>query len=86
MSFTTDIQTALEELDRCDVATILHAITPKLEALDAKLNIILGRTAPKSSCVLCTVEENRNNHWTRRCTRYADPVARTAQASRLHLC
>ncbi|WKY05572.1 hypothetical protein Q1695_006069 [Nippostrongylus brasiliensis] len=86
MSFTTDIQTALDELDRCDVATILHAITPMLEALDNKLNIILERTAPKSSCVLCTVEENRDNQWTRRCTRYADPVARTAQASRLHLC
>ncbi|WKX91629.1 hypothetical protein Q1695_010004 [Nippostrongylus brasiliensis] len=86
MSFTTDIQTALDELDICDVATILHAITSKVEALDAKLNIILKRTAPKPSCVLCTVEENRDDHWTRRGTRYADPAAKTAQASRLNLC
>ncbi|VDL87465.1 unnamed protein product, partial [Nippostrongylus brasiliensis] len=57
MSFSADIQAALEDLDRCDVSTILHAILPKLDSIDAALKTLLERSAPRSSCALCTVEE-----------------------------
>uniref|UniRef100_A0A7I4Y0Y8 40S ribosomal protein S12 n=1 Tax=Haemonchus contortus TaxID=6289 RepID=A0A7I4Y0Y8_HAECO len=80
------MQAAIDELDRCDAATILHNLMPMMKAMDAKLNQLLERTAPKSSRVFCTVEDNKDNHFTARCSKFPDSVSRTAQASKLHLC
>ncbi|KAK6735627.1 hypothetical protein RB195_018689 [Necator americanus] len=47
---------------------------------------LLERTAPKSSCLFCTVDENRDNHHSERCPRFPDPISKTAQATKLNLC
>ncbi|EYC19965.1 hypothetical protein Y032_0023g804 [Ancylostoma ceylanicum] len=111
MSSSNAMQAALEDLDRCDIATLLHHLLPRLDAIDSRLNsidtrldgidtridnrhdasdamleTILERTAPKSNCVFCEVDENRDSHHSGRCSRYPDPVSRTAQATRLGLC
>ncbi|XGW29823.1 hypothetical protein V3C99_009122 [Haemonchus contortus] len=86
MSFSSEMQAAIDELDRCDAATILHNLMPMMKAMDAKLDQLLERTAPKSSCVFCTVEDNKDNHFTARCSKFPDSVSRAAQASKLHLC
>ncbi|VDP15459.1 unnamed protein product [Heligmosomoides polygyrus] len=46
----------------------------------------LERSAPTSACVFCSVEENRDRHFTGRCTRFPDSVSRTAQTWQLLLC
>ncbi|PIO59175.1 hypothetical protein TELCIR_19370 [Teladorsagia circumcincta] len=96
MPFTSDLQEAITDLDRCDMATLLHNILPRLEAIDAALSKLgaieaacqtnMERTTPKSTCSFCTLDENRDSHYTSRCSRYPDPVSRTAQAAKLQLC
>ncbi|EYC12706.1 hypothetical protein Y032_0046g1377 [Ancylostoma ceylanicum] len=94
---SSDMRAAIDDLDRCDIATLLHHLLPRLDAidrrldsidnrLDAALETILERTAPKSECAFCGVDENRDSHHTGRCSRFKDPVSRTAQAAKLQLC
>ncbi|KIH62798.1 hypothetical protein ANCDUO_06916 [Ancylostoma duodenale] len=55
-------------------------------ALTGNTNLLVERSAPKSNCVFCSIEDNRDNHFSGRCSRYFDPVTRTAQAMVLGLC
>ncbi|EYC40107.1 hypothetical protein Y032_0629g849 [Ancylostoma ceylanicum] len=55
-------------------------------ALTSNTDLLVERSAPKSNCVFCSVEDNRDNHFSGRCSRFSDPVARTAQAMVLRLC
>ncbi|KAK6764974.1 hypothetical protein RB195_025056 [Necator americanus] len=77
---------ALDDLDRCDIATLLHHLLPRLDSLEKACQTLLERTAPKSSCLFCTVYENRDNHHSGRCPRFPDPSSKTAQATKLNLC
>lgn len=56
----------------------LQTITSRLDSLYAMvgelkedINILINRTAPKSSCVFCPVADNVDNHLTSRCHRYS---------------
>ena len=93
MSSPRQLQEAMDELDRCDLATLLANLLPRLDALEhsnrillERTAIILERTAPKSSCIFCPVDENRDNHFSGRCSKYPDPVTKAAQATKLGLC
>lgn len=93
MTFTNEMKTALSNLDQCDSATLLAYIISRFEDMEelmranaAALKTVLERSAPTSACAFCSVEENRDAHFTGRCTRFPDSVSRTAQASRLLLC
>ncbi|KAK6061260.1 hypothetical protein COOONC_01076 [Cooperia oncophora] len=65
---------------------VMEALNRQTETMSNKLDLLLERTKPKSSCVFCTFEDNKDNHPTGRCYRFADPVSRAVQASHLHLC
>ncbi|KAK6742034.1 hypothetical protein RB195_009728 [Necator americanus] len=87
MSSSADAMlSALDDLDRCDIATLLHHLLPRLDSLEKACQTLLERTAPKSSCLFCTVDENRDNHHSGRCPRFPDPISKTAQATKLNLC
>ena len=78
-----DIRAALDDLDRCDLATLLHHLLPRLDAMEttmatlqertasmpaieAAMKTLLERSAPRSNCSFCTVDENRDRqspHW-----------------------
>lgn len=65
---------------------IVDLLTRQNDIVDQKLNVILQQTKPVSSCVFCTVEDNRDNHSTGRCYRFPDAVSRAVQATNLRLC
>ncbi|VDL70975.1 unnamed protein product [Nippostrongylus brasiliensis] len=55
---------ALAELDACDAATVLTVLSSKLDAIQASMEelaegmkVLLGRSAPQSSCAFCTVRK-----------------------------
>ncbi|EYC39968.1 hypothetical protein Y032_0635g925 [Ancylostoma ceylanicum] len=50
------------------------------------LDLLLERTKPRSNCVFCTVEDNKDQHPTGRCCKYPDAVSRAVQAAALGLC
>ncbi|KAK6743586.1 hypothetical protein RB195_010702 [Necator americanus] len=77
---------ALDDLDRCDIATLLHHLLPHLDSLEKAFQTLLERTAPNSSCVFCTVDENRDNHYAGTGPRLPDSDSKTAQATKLNLC
>ncbi|KAK6750575.1 hypothetical protein RB195_002507 [Necator americanus] len=86
MSSSADAMlSALDDLDRCDIATLLHHLLPRLDSLENACQTLLERTAPKSICLFCTVDENRDNHHSGRCPRFPDPISKTAQATKLNL-
>lgn len=58
----------------------------KLQAYDRAFETILERTKPKSSCVFCSFDDNKDGHPTGRCCRFPDAVARAVQANVLGLC
>ncbi|KAK6019688.1 hypothetical protein OSTOST_14670 [Ostertagia ostertagi] len=71
----------------------LQSITTRLDSLFAMVGemkqdvrTLLDRTAPKSSCVFCLVNDNVDNHLTSRCHRYPDPISRAMRISELRLC
>ncbi|RCN42697.1 hypothetical protein ANCCAN_11337 [Ancylostoma caninum] len=89
MSSPSQMQAAMDELDRCDISTLLHHLLPRLDVLEENnrmLRTLLERTAPKSNCMFCPVESNRDSHHSSRCPRYPDPVAKASQATKLGLC
>ncbi|VDP27370.1 unnamed protein product [Heligmosomoides polygyrus] len=94
ITFTNEMQeAALSNLDQCDSVTLLAYIISRFEGMEelmranaTALKIVLERSAPTSACAFCSVEENRDGHFTGRCTRFPDFVSRMAQASRLLVC
>ncbi|VDL66139.1 unnamed protein product [Nippostrongylus brasiliensis] len=74
----------------CDTNNRLDALHQELAshrtALMGSVDEILLRTAPKSNCLFCSVEDNKDSHPTGRCCRFPDPVSRAVQASTLRLC
>ena len=58
----------------------------KMRQYDSALETLLHRSTARSNCAFCTFEDNRDQHQTGRCCRYADPVARATQASAMRLC
>ncbi|RCN37454.1 hypothetical protein ANCCAN_16661 [Ancylostoma caninum] len=84
----SSLMTALQQL-----SSKIDSILPLLERLELDNELLLERTgkimaltAPKSNCVFCPVEENRDSHYSSRCCKYADPVSRTVQDGKLGLC
>lgn len=58
----------------------LQTISSRIDSLftligDMKADIrtIMERTAPKSSCIFCSVTDNVDGHYTARCHRYPTP-------------
>ncbi|KAK5964758.1 hypothetical protein GCK32_013744, partial [Trichostrongylus colubriformis] len=75
------------------IGNTLQALTNRLDSLytltaemRADITVLLERTAPKSSCIFCTVTENVDGHYTGRCHRYSDPVSRAMRVAELRLC
>ncbi|EYC45671.1 hypothetical protein Y032_0420g1141 [Ancylostoma ceylanicum] len=85
MSSPLELPSAMEELDKCDIS-LLHHLLLRLETLGNACQILLERTEPKSNCVFCPVDENRDSHPSGRCLRYADPVSRTSRLTTLGFC
>ncbi|KIH63990.1 hypothetical protein ANCDUO_05703 [Ancylostoma duodenale] len=96
LSNSSDLLQAMEDLDMPEQSTVislLRQISSRLERLELDNELLLERTgltvtrtAPKSNCVFCSVEENKDSHYSSRCCTFADPVFRTVQASKLGLC
>ncbi|KIH64531.1 hypothetical protein ANCDUO_05158 [Ancylostoma duodenale] len=76
----------MESLD--NVGPEIQQLRLDNELLLQHTGTIMVHTAPKSksNCVFCSVEENRDPHYSSRCCKFADPVTRTVQASKLGLC
>ncbi|KIH45386.1 hypothetical protein ANCDUO_24573 [Ancylostoma duodenale] len=74
----------MESLD--NVGPELQQLRLDNELLLQHTGTIMAHTAPKSNCVFCSVEENRDSHYSSRCCKFADSVTRTVQASKLGLC
>ncbi|VDO65269.1 unnamed protein product [Heligmosomoides polygyrus] len=58
----------------------------KLQSYERVFETLLQRTQPKSNCVFCSYEDNKDGHPTGRCCRFPDAVARVVQANVLQLC
>ncbi|VDO23671.1 unnamed protein product [Heligmosomoides polygyrus] len=58
----------------------------KLQSYERVFETLLQRTQPKSNCVFCSYEDNKDGHPTGRCCRFPDAVARAVQANVLQLC
>ena len=71
--------TAALEGNNQDVRNRLHKIETACEEL-------LNRTAPRSACAFCSVQENKDAHNSVRCSRFPDPVSRVVRAAKLALC
>ncbi|XGW22653.1 hypothetical protein V3C99_005120 [Haemonchus contortus] len=65
---------------------LVDLVSRQNNIIDKKLDLIMERTKPHSSCVFCSVEENRDNHPTGRCCRFPDAVSRAIQVTNLQLC
>ncbi|VDP39760.1 unnamed protein product [Heligmosomoides polygyrus] len=74
MSFNTKMDALVDILNR------------QSKVVNNKIDLILERTIPKSSCVFCAVDGNKDNHPTGRCCRFPDAVSRAVQAANLRLC
>ncbi|KIH63106.1 hypothetical protein ANCDUO_06599 [Ancylostoma duodenale] len=48
-------------------------------------NALLERSKPRSPCISCPLPANKDGHTTR-CSRFANPVAKSVQATKLGLC
>ncbi|KAK5984922.1 hypothetical protein GCK32_000992 [Trichostrongylus colubriformis] len=68
------------------IDTMTSILNHQFEALNRRIDIILERTAPKSNCVFCSIEDNNDSHPTGRCCRFRDAVSRAVQAANLRLC
>ncbi|VDP22757.1 unnamed protein product [Heligmosomoides polygyrus] len=79
---------AVKELNKSVqlISSRLQYLQTAMDTVMERTEVVLTRTAPKSNCIFCTVEENRDSHYSGRCMKYADPVSRTVQASKLNLC
>ncbi|KIH62282.1 hypothetical protein ANCDUO_07437 [Ancylostoma duodenale] len=60
------------------ISSKLDDIFPRLERLELDNQLLLERTglivthtAPKSNCVFCSVEENKDSHYSSRCCTFA---------------
>ncbi|RCN40585.1 hypothetical protein ANCCAN_13490 [Ancylostoma caninum] len=58
----------------------------QLNTIEDAWSELLKRSELRSSCAICTLEENRDMHQTVRCSRFPDAVARTLQAAKAALC
>uniref|UniRef100_A0A7I4XXP8 Uncharacterized protein n=1 Tax=Haemonchus contortus TaxID=6289 RepID=A0A7I4XXP8_HAECO len=65
---------------------IAETLTRQADIFNQKLDQLMERTKPKSSCLFCSIDDNKDNHPTGRCCRFPDPVSRAAQAANLQLC
>ncbi|KAK6015070.1 hypothetical protein OSTOST_19513 [Ostertagia ostertagi] len=90
------LRDALKELKE-QLTMFVMSVDAKMEALvdlvnrhnnvvNQKLDLIMERTKPHSSCVFCSIEDNRDNHPTGRCCRFPDAVSRAIQVTNLRLC
>ncbi|VDL77233.1 unnamed protein product [Nippostrongylus brasiliensis] len=62
------------------LSAMMRVVLSRLQYLQTTPNIVMERTSvllsrliPKSSCIFCTVEENRDSHYYGRCMKCADP-------------
>ncbi|KAK6030618.1 hypothetical protein OSTOST_03243 [Ostertagia ostertagi] len=65
---------------------LVDILNRQSENVNNKLELLIERTKPKSSCLFCPVEDNKDNHPTGRCCRFPDAVSRAVQAANLRLC
>ncbi|RCN49100.1 hypothetical protein ANCCAN_04845 [Ancylostoma caninum] len=67
-----------------DVSPQLEQLLLDNEPLSQHTMKLMAHTE-KSNCVFCSVEKNRDSHYSSRCCKFADLVYRTVQASNLPL-
>ncbi|VDO28477.1 unnamed protein product [Heligmosomoides polygyrus] len=58
----------------------------RLDSMEPALSQLAEKFNPKSTCVFCNVEAQKDGHSSGRCPNYSDTVARAVQASKLGLC
>ncbi|VDL85970.1 unnamed protein product [Nippostrongylus brasiliensis] len=58
------------------LSATMQLVLPRLQYLQTtsdilmeRTSVLLSRTSPKSNCIFCTVEENRDSHYSGRCIR-----------------
>ncbi|EYC11167.1 hypothetical protein Y032_1465g3885 [Ancylostoma ceylanicum] len=78
------LQQVLNKLDT--ILPRLHRLESSSELLIERTDAILAKNKPKSICVFCSSEENKDGHHSTRCTKFPDPVSRTVKATKLNLC
>ncbi|KIH61884.1 hypothetical protein ANCDUO_07836 [Ancylostoma duodenale] len=83
----------MDELDRCDISTLLHHLLLLLDALEQisrennqMLRTLLKRTAPKSNSIFCPAQDNRDSHSSSKCPGYPNPVVKASQTTKLGPC
>ncbi|CAJ0605089.1 unnamed protein product [Cylicocyclus nassatus] len=64
----------------------VQATSERWSIIHHQLTIMVERTTPRSNCMFCTVEDNKDQHPTGRCCKFPDAVSRAVQASALGLC
>ncbi|VDP07335.1 unnamed protein product [Heligmosomoides polygyrus] len=68
------------------IDAVADGLARQTEALNKKMDLLLERTQPRSNCIFCTINDNKDCHPTGRCCRYPDAVSRAVQANNLGLC
>ncbi|XGW29287.1 hypothetical protein V3C99_008813 [Haemonchus contortus] len=68
------------------IDAVADLLNHQSEMVNNKLDTLHERTRPRSSCVFCTFEDNKDHHPTVWCYRLVDPVSRAVQASNFRLC
>ncbi|EYC44581.1 hypothetical protein Y032_0457g1818 [Ancylostoma ceylanicum] len=80
-----DIVSAVQSLQSQMEAATSH-LSARLSAVEEACAELLERSKPRSPCIFCPLPENKDGHNTTRCSRFADPVAKSVQATKLGLC
>ncbi|KIH50811.1 hypothetical protein ANCDUO_19107 [Ancylostoma duodenale] len=76
--------TALE--NSCSRIAAVENSCSRIPVVEGACVELLERSKPRSPCIFCPLPENKDGHNTARCSRFADPVAKSVQATKLGLC
>ncbi|KAK6030960.1 hypothetical protein OSTOST_02897 [Ostertagia ostertagi] len=68
------------------IDSLADILTRRAESLNQKVELLLERTQPRSNCIFCPINDNKDCHPTGRCCRYPDAVSRAVRANNLGLC
>uniref|UniRef100_A0A7I4YG21 t-SNARE coiled-coil homology domain-containing protein n=1 Tax=Haemonchus contortus TaxID=6289 RepID=A0A7I4YG21_HAECO len=68
------------------IDALADMLTRQSDTINRKVELLMERTQPKSNCLFCLIEDNKDCHPTGRCCRYPDAVSRAVRASNLNLC
>uniref|UniRef100_A0A7I4Y422 Zinc knuckle CX2CX4HX4C n=1 Tax=Haemonchus contortus TaxID=6289 RepID=A0A7I4Y422_HAECO len=74
---------AVRKLDD-KIESLLNIVTSanrRFDGIEAALQLLMDRTAPRSQCVFCATAENTDAHTSARCPKFPDPVSKAIRAS-----